>query len=839
MSALPPEPDSPSRPADAWRAWLSSWRGRDALWYVGALLLALLVGGVLYIAALVPLTPGIEDLKQVQTVKPSVLLSADGKTLATFRRTQQEPVKLEQVSPHVVQALLATEDRRFYDHHGLDIRRTFSAMFHTLKGDTQGGSTITQQLARNLFPEDIGRSRNLHRKFKEMVTALRIERVYTKQQILEHYLNSAPFLYNAVGIEMAARTYFDKSAKALDAAEAATLVGMLKGTHYYNPVLFPERAQKRRNLVLQQRVKAGSLTEAQYAQLKDEPLHVTLKRQEEDLGEAPHFAAYARRWLLEWAEAHDVDLYSDGLVIETTLDSRLQKAATQAVERQAKLLQQVADVEWGAAGIPTSTSPEAYAGMGKKTEPFRHFFSKRPDLLMAFLRESPEYKKARQAGATDAAALQSLKANPAVLTRLRQDKTRLEAGFMAMDPTNGEIKAWVGSRDFEHGQFDHVAQAMRQPGSTFKPIVYGAALEAGVGPERAYIDAPVEVRLDARTVWRPTDMHGSTGAMMTLRDGLVYSKNTITAQVSQEVGVPRIVSLARAMGVDQSKLDPVPSIALGTSPVTLLEMVNAYCTIAAQGARHKPVFVRRITGRGGEVLAEFGSETARAMSPDTAVDLIDMMRGVVNQGTGTMVKTRFGLVADIAGKTGTTQNNTDGWFILMHPNLVAGAWVGFDDQRVTMRSDYWGQGGHNAVLLVGDFFRDALKGKLLDAKASFPPPRRPPVVTTYVPPADVEDSYGAIDDVVPGSPAPAVTVGMPVERSTSSAGVVVIGDGPGVEAMRRSSGPPKSAEELDRLFGRGNGASGGAVSTSGTEASQPAPTVEPASSSDGGNPPSN
>jgi penicillin-binding protein 1A len=811
----------------ALRAGLPPFDRRHALWYIALTVLSLIAAGVLYLAALVPLTPGIEDLKQVQVMRPSVLLSADGKTLATFRRRQQEPLKLDQVSPHVVQALLATEDRRFYEHRGLDIRRTAGALYHTLKGDTQGGSTITQQLARNLFPEEIGRSRNVHRKFKEMVTALRIERVYSKQQILEHYLNSAPFLYNAVGIEMAARTYFDKSAKDLEPAEAATLVGMLKGTHYYNPVLFPERAQKRRNLVLQQMVKTGALTGAQYAQLKDEPLNVTLKRQEDDLGEAPHFAAFARRWLLEWAQAHDVDLYSDGLVIETTLDSRLQKAATQAVERQAKFLQQVADVEWGAAGIPTSTSPEAIAAKSKKTDPFRHFFSKRPDLLMAFLRESPEYKKARQGGATDTAALQQLKADRNVLARLRQDKTRLEAGFLAMDPTNGEIKAWVGSRDFQLGQFDHVAQAMRQPGSTFKPIVYGAALEAGIGPERAYLDEPVEVRLDARTVWRPTDMNGSTGAMMTLRDGLVYSKNTITAQVSQEVGVPRIVNLAQAMGVDQSKLDPVPSIALGTSPVTLLEMVNAYCTIAAEGTRHKPLFVRRITSRNGEVLAEFGSQTTRAMSPDTAVDLIDMMRGVVTQGTGTMVKTKFGLVADIAGKTGTTQNNTDGWFILMHPNLVAGAWVGFDDQRVTMRSDYWGQGGHNAVLLVGDFFRDALKGKLLNTKASFPPPRRPPVVTTYVPPDEVEDSYGAIDDVVPGSPAPAVTAGVPVERSTSSAGVVVIGDGPGVEAMRRSSGPPKSADELDRLFGRGNGASGGAVSTSGTEASQP-PPLEPA-----------
>jgi penicillin-binding protein 1A len=212
---------------------------------------------------------------------------------------------------------------------------------------------------------------------------------------------------------------------------------------------------------------------------------------------------------------------------------------------------------------------------------------------------------------------------------------------------------------------------------------------------------------------------------MSLRDGLVYSKNTITAQVMQDVGIPRVVALAKAAGVDQSQLDPVPSLALGTSPVTLLEMVNAYATIANEGQHHKPLFVKRIRDRHGRVLAEFGSPTRRAMSAASAVELMDMMRGVVSQGTGTMVKTRFGIVADIAGKTGTTQNNTDGWFILMHPQLVAGAWVGFNDSRVTMRSNYWGQGGHNAILLVGDFFRDSLQAGLIDPKARFAPPRQP------------------------------------------------------------------------------------------------------------------
>ncbi len=796
MSALPPDAPPPEPPAPP-RPRLPEWLRQRSPWEYAFLGVAsLLLGFLIYLALLIPLTPGIDDLKQVQSAKASVLVSEDGKTLATFRRQQQEPLPLAQVSPHVVQALLATEDRRFYEHHGIDWRRTAGALFHTLQGDTQGGSTITQQLARNLFPEDIGRSRNLHRKLKEMVTALRIERLYTKPQILEHYLNSAPFLYNAVGIEMAARTYFDKSARDLDAAEAATLVGMLKGTHYYNPALFPDRAQKRRNVVLQQMVKTGTLSTADFQRLADRPLHVTLKRQEDDLGAAPHFAAYARRWLLEWAEAHDVDLYSDGLVVQTTIDTRLQRAAERAVQRQAQMLQQVADNEWAGHAVPP-----------------------------AVLRDLPAYREARAKGLADGEALKQLQADKARMAVLRRDKLRLEAGFMAMDPNTGEVKAWVGSRDFEHSQFDHVAQAQRQPGSTFKPIVYGAAMEAGIGPERAYLDGPVEVRLDARTVWRPTDMHGFTGQMMTLREGLVYSKNTITAQVSQEVGVPRIVGLAQAMGVDRSKLDPVPSLALGTSPVTLMEMVNAYCTIAAQGTRHKPVFIRRITARDGEVLAEFVSEASRVLSPDTAVDLIDMMRGVVTVGTGAGLKSRFALGADVAGKTGTTQNNTDGWFILMHPGLVAGAWVGFDDQRITMRSDYWGQGGHNALLLVGDFFRDAIRSRLLDTTALFPPPRRQPLVTTYAP-EQVDDSYGRIEDLVANDPT-AAGVPVAVERATSE-GVVVVGDGPGVEAMRNSNGPPKSAEELERLFGGRASANGTARAA---ELHDVLPSPSPANSS--------
>ncbi|SNS13473.1 penicillin-binding protein 1A [Noviherbaspirillum humi] len=718
-----------------------------------ALCMVLGLGAVIaagaYVYKLIPETPEIEDLLEARTAEPSLLFSASGKQIAVFSQGQQERVTLAQVSPYVVQALIATEDHRFYEHQGIDLTRTASAIYRTLRGDTQGGSTITQQLVRNMFPDEIGRAKTIDRKIKEIITALKIEQAYTKNEILETYLNTVPFLYNVVGIEMAARTYYDKPAANLNVLESATLIGMLKGTAYYNPILNPERARKRRNVVLGQMVKHHILTRSEVKSMRDEPLHVRLTRQPDPLGTAPHFAAYVRRWLIDWADEHDYNLYTDGLIIHSTIDDRLQEAAQEAVARQSRVLQNIADVEWAQkSSRAASQNPAAYAALRKKVEPFRHFWNENDGLLNAFLRETPEFRRAVAAGQRDTTVLAKLKADADFMARLRAMKTRLEAGFMAMDPNNGEVKAWVGSRDFEVDQFDHVAQAERQPGSTFKPIVYGAALEMGMKPDKTYPDTAVQIALNDGTYWRPTDMSGVSGRRMSLREGLMYSKNTITAQVMRDVGIPNIVNLARAVGVKQSRLDPVPSLSLGTSPVTLLEMVSSYATIAQAGEYRKPVTIKRITDRAGRVLAEFGSEPQRAMSEDTAVELIDMMRGAVKKGTGTFIKTQFNIGADIAGKTGTTQNNTDGWFILMHPELVAGAWVGFNDSRVTMRSDYWGQGGHNALLLVGDFYKQILKSELIDTKLQFPKPKRRAPLIVKAPEYDALQP-GLPDDALP------------------------------------------------------------------------------------------
>ncbi|MFE1571456.1 transglycosylase domain-containing protein [Comamonas odontotermitis] len=677
------------------RAWVASRSRKQWLMAVLALPVALL----LYVLLLIPLTPSISDIQKAKVEAPTQLMSADGKVLAQYKRSNREWVALKDISPNVINALISTEDHRFYEHGGLDWRRTFGSVIHTAMGRPQGGSTITQQLARNMFPEEIGRARSLNRKLKEAVTAYKIESAYTKDEILETYLNTVPFLYNAFGIEMAARTYFDKPASKLSVIEAATLVGMLKGTSYYNPVSNPERAVSRRNTVLAQMHKHDKLGDKEFEALKKRPIQLDFERQDEAVGMAPHFAQALRKWLIDWADANDYNLYADGLVVQTTIDSRIQQWANQAVARHGRQLQVTANGLW---------SPRAA-------------FSAKNPLVQSFVRESKAYRQAVEGGEDKDEALKRLLADADFMADLRQDKVRVQAGFMAMDPRNAHVLAWVGSRDFAIDPFDHVSQARRQPGSTFKPFVYGAALLNGAVPSDQLMDEAVDIALPGGQHWRPTDGGPPSNQPMTLADGLAYSKNTITAQVMAKVGPAKVAKLARALGVRDSKLDEVMSLALGTSPVTLQEMVTSYATLANGGGYRAPVMVTRITNREGKVLAEFEPQpTELALDSGVTYALVDMMRGVISKGTGRGVA-RYSVTGDWAGKTGTTQDNADGWFMLMHSDLVAGAWVGFNDSRVTL-NDYWGQGAHSALPIVADIAAAAQRTKLVDAAARFEQP---------------------------------------------------------------------------------------------------------------------
>ena len=710
-------------------------RGR-ALAVVGGLVWSALGVAVLGGLALVllglavwPFTPSRASLRHARDLRPSLVVAADGRTIATFARAGREWTPLAEISPVVVAALLATEDRRFYSHGGLDLRRTAGAVLRTLGGTPQGGSTLTQQLARNLYPERIGRSRSVVRKVKEAITAWTLESVYTKDEILEAYLNSVPYLYNAVGVDRAARTYFGVPAARLDTLQAALLVGVLKGTAAYNPVRHPEAARRRRDAVLASLVAVGEMTPSRALALGERPLGLSFQRLTLPRNRAPHFVEAVRQEAEAWAARRGLNLYGDGLTVHTTLDLRMQEAAIAAVVSAGDALQDVADVEWGRASerrLGTTTGP--YSSARRRTAPFSHFWTSQRATVDAFVRESAAYREATTRGTAPAAALDSLRSDRSFMEALREAKTRLEAGFVAIDPETGGVLAYVGSRNSRRTPFDHVASARRQPGSTFKPFVYARALEEGFRPEDTLPNAPVEMVGEDGQVWRPRNADGAAvaGEEVTLRTGLARSVNTAAAQLIEAVGPGDVARTARRMGVT-SPLAAVPSLALGTSDVTLIEMASAYATMASGGLYRPPVLITRITDTEGADLERFAPEPRRALDASVALTLVDLLRGVVDGGTGSALRGTFRIRGDVAGKTGTTQNGADGWFLALHPDVVAGAWVGFDDPRVTFRSAYWEQGGHNALRVVGDFLQTAERQDFIDRAARFPdaPPLAP------------------------------------------------------------------------------------------------------------------
>lgn len=664
--------------------------------FFGIMLLMLLA----YAAYLFPSVPGGNTIREATSGVPSTVVDVRGREISTFDPLNREWVTLDSIPEHVVQALLVTEDRRFYEHGGLDIRRTFAAVGRSARGDTQGGSTITQQLARNLFPEEIGRSTTIGRKLKEMIAAVRIERSNSKEQILESYLNTVPFLYNAFGLERAAQTYFSKSAQQLTVSEGAVLVAMLKGTSSYNPVRNPERALERRNLVISLMAQHGMLDADEAQSIREQDLGLNFDRARATQSRAPHFTQHLQSILGDWAQRRGYNLHTSGLVIHTTLDLDLQTAAEEAVRRHGERLQGVADRVW-------------------TTAAFDRLYARNPAMVERHLRQTESYRLAIAGGESHQAAIQRLRSDEEALAQVRAGQTRVEAGLVAIDPREGHVRAWVGSRNYFTSEYDRVAVSRRQPGSAFKPVVYAAALRSGFSPMDRFPDEVMTFQLDGgRQSWTPTNVGGATGQMMTLTDALVHSKNTITAQLMQQVGPRRVAALGREMGISESTLDPVPALSLGSSAVTLLEMTNVYATLAADGYEREPTLVTRIEDRNGRVLEQFTPRSRQALPARTARTVVDMLRGVITRGTGTGVL-QYGLSNyDLAGKTGTSQNGADGWFVMMHPELVAGAWVGFNDPAVTFGASGFGQGSRTALPIVGDFF--GRSRRWISASARFP-----------------------------------------------------------------------------------------------------------------------
>jgi penicillin-binding protein 1A len=726
---------------------------------VGALLVGTLAFGG-YIWTLTDEVPSTELLENPTWSRATIAYTADGEELARYATQNRSWAPYDSISQHVVHALVATEDHRFYRHWGVDPKGIAAATIDILTGGFRGASTITQQLARNLYNEEVGRAVTIRRKLKEMVTAVELERRYTKREIIEMYLNTVSFGYNAFGIEAAARTYFGVPAGELNELQAATLVGLLKATTYYNPVRNPDNAKQRRNVVLRLMARRGYVDEAFYENNRGEPVNAEYHSAELYTSLAPYFAEHVRNVLTGWSRDPDhplskYDVYGDGLRVYTTLDSKLQGMASAAVQKNVNALQKVVDYEWSHQDSTVySTTLADYQELtpGEDYEPFEYFWERDSTVLKDAMRNTARYDTLRARGVSEEQAFTQLRADTSYVDSLKVLKSRLGVGLVSLDPRNSHVKAWVGGRDFQTDKYDKVGIARRQPGSTFKPFTYTAAIDNGYSPYYKVKDTtftweqPGAVKAQAGTtkvdsVWKPQNYDGtSSGQMMTLSQGLANSVNTVTARLALDMNPRTVVQYARQMGVRRSELQAVPSIALGTSNVTLLEMATAYSTLANGGLYNEPVSVTRIEDRYGNVIWEAQPSPSEALNERTAYTVVDMMRGVIDYGTGQRIRTQFELGDyDLAGKTGTTQQSADTWFMLMHPELVSGAWMGFDDQRVTFRTSWWGQGAHSALFVVGDYYRSIAKSdsmSILTKEAAFP------MVESYGAPEDTSSTQG-------------------------------------------------------------------------------------------------
>lgn len=683
----------------------------------GFLLLIFILVGI-YTVYLFNGLPSLDMLDNPRTATASVVQSRDGAILDRYFIENRTNIKIDEISPNVINALIATEDHRFYNHWGMDMFRTLAIPFHVLRGAPQGGSTISQQLARNLYRE-IGREFSYTRKFREMITAVQIENNYTKSEIVEMYLNTVEFSNSAYGIEMAAQTHFGKTARDLTVSEAATLVGTLRAVYYYNPRINPENATNRRNVVLSQMVKHGFITPEAFSGLREEPIGLNYQPPSRSGRESRYFGEYVRQQVLKWTEENGYDLYADGLTIHTTIDSRLQRHAERAVKEKVDSLQVLFEEEW--------TSPGG--------DYMDRFWEEFPNVLNTFIRDTDRYKNGFSKYNTnqESVVFERLRADEAYIDSLKRARTRLEAGFTAIDPTNGNILAWIGGSDYGTRQFDHVNQSRRQTGSTFKPFVYAVAVDNGYMPYHTLSKYPVSFIDRSGNHWRPKDPVVADGPeMVSLRAGLARSLNNVTVRLLPEIaGAPgtnrledldpaarQIADMASSFGIDMNRNQIVPAIALGTAQASLLELVSAYTTFANQGVHIAPLAITRIEDREGNVLVEYHPEYRQeVVSPQTAYILLDMMRGVIRggqdsggpyHGTGVRLRNVYNVRQDVAGKTGTTQNSADNWFVAMMPHIVMGSWVGGEDRFVRFpNSRGVGQGARSALPIVGQFINYA------------------------------------------------------------------------------------------------------------------------------------
>lgn len=666
-------------------------------------------------------TPDMQEIRNPNMSVASEVYYSDGSLLGKYYKEDRSPVDFKEISPNVINALIATEDVRFYQHHGVDFYGFLTSMLSTAKGDRRGASTITQQLAKNLFKTRKRKAQGLIKyipvlrtivyKCKEWITAFKIEHVYNKHEILTLYLNTVPFGFNSFGIKTASLKYFNETPDKLTPAEAATLIGMLKATSTYNPVNNPKNSLDRRNTVLGQMLKYGYLTKAAYDENKALPINLDLSYTENG-GDDSYIREAVERWLKKWCQDNDYDLYRDGLKIYTTIDPRLQKYAEEAVSEKMKMLQKRFYNLWGDkvpwrdlnGNIITDFLQRAeerlpiYALLEKK-------YNDNQQLIDAYFNKPKRMKIFSWNGEKDTTF--------STVDSIKYYAKILNTGMMTIQPSTGEIKVWVGGIDYKYFKYDHVNQSKRQAGSTFKPFCYLAAIDNGFTPCDKFIDKPVSIKYvdDGKNqVWAPNNADFKfTYQPMSLRWAMGKSVNSITAQLTQQVGWDKVVEYAHKCGIE-SYLKSVPSVSLGSNDVSVYEMVRAYSTFLNKGARIDPLLVTKITDQDGNVLAEFKLNTKQVISEESAWLMLYMLRGGMEEpgGTSQALWEYPGLWKkdnQIGGKTGTSSGYVDGWYMGVTKDLVTGVWVGADDRNVHFTNSETGEGSHTALPIFGDFMQ--------------------------------------------------------------------------------------------------------------------------------------
>ncbi|SNR76501.1 penicillin-binding protein 1A [Maribacter sedimenticola] len=672
--------------------------------------------------------PSKEELSTIQYQIASEVFTADSVLIGKYYLYDRQPVTFNEFPEHLRHALIAIEDERFYEHSGVDYKSLIRVAFKTvLMGDNAsgGGSTISQQLAKNLYPRKERNHTNLVvDKVKEMIIAKRLEGIFNKDEILTHYLNTVSFGDNTFGIESAALKFYNTRTKDLTVPQAATLVGMLKATYGYNPRLFPEKSINRRNLVLTAMYTNNYLSEEAKTKFLKEDLQLDYREFDYNAGTAPYFREEVRKEMLQWISDQktnglDYNIYTSGLKIYTTLNYKMQQIAE--------------DVLVGHMGKLQADFEKSYGN--------RAPWLKDKGLMEKIAKRTNTYKRLQKNGLSHGQIIDSLSNDHRIRTlgSWQGDKdvkastmdsishyTKfLNTGSLAVDPTNGEVLVWIGGINFKQYKFDHISQSKRQVGSTFKPIVYTTALEQGIIP-CTYFSAE-EVQYDNLKGWSPSNSGNKDEAYLnySMEEGLSNSVNTVAVKVLEKAGIGNVIKMAKSMGISE-KLPNEASIALGTGEINILELAQAYTSFVNNGKSTKPLLIKRITNQKDSILADFNStiEEKAAFSKETGQTMIEMMKSTINSGTASRLRTTYGLKNDIAGKTGTTQNNKDAWFVALMPKLVHITWVGLDQHEIGFSNTGIGQGANAALPLFGLWMQQLNKKKDFDpyTKSKFPNP---------------------------------------------------------------------------------------------------------------------